>query len=142
MNFRAKGFTPPEAAVIAGYTRLRPIIMTACAMIIGMLPMPLGIGEGGEQNAIGPRSHRRTYRRYVCHSVLCSLDVHLDSWKKRQHARGDSMTQQTETISTERIRTRSSAMLVRITAAVTLLFALVAIGALPRLMCFCSNSYR
>jgi multidrug efflux pump subunit AcrB len=42
---------PLEAAVTAGFTRLRPIIMTACAMIIGMLPMALGIGEGGEQNA-------------------------------------------------------------------------------------------
>jgi multidrug efflux pump subunit AcrB len=42
---------PLEAAVTAGYTRLRPIIMTAFAMIIGMLPMALGLGEGGEQNA-------------------------------------------------------------------------------------------
>jgi multidrug efflux pump subunit AcrB len=40
-----------EAAVTAGYKRLRPIIMTAFAMIIGMLPMALGLGEGGEQNA-------------------------------------------------------------------------------------------
>jgi len=48
---RAKGMAPFEAAVTAGYTRLRPIIMTAFAMIIGMLPMALGIGEGGEQNA-------------------------------------------------------------------------------------------
>ena len=47
-ELRAKGFTPLEAAVIAGYTRLRPIIMTACAIIIGMLPMALGIDEGGE----------------------------------------------------------------------------------------------
>jgi len=39
------------AALEAGYTRLRPVIMTAMAMIIGMLPMALGIGEGGEQNA-------------------------------------------------------------------------------------------
>jgi CzcA family heavy metal efflux pump len=50
-ELRAKGGAPLEAAVTAGYTRLRPIIMTACAMIIGMLPMALGIGEGGEQNA-------------------------------------------------------------------------------------------
>ncbi|MDL5049795.1 efflux RND transporter permease subunit [Oscillatoria amoena NRMC-F 0135] len=34
-----------------GITRLRPVIMTASAMIIGMLPMSLGFGEGGEQNA-------------------------------------------------------------------------------------------
>jgi multidrug efflux pump subunit AcrB len=40
-----------EAALEAGQTRLRPVIMTATAMIIGMLPMALGLGEGGEQNA-------------------------------------------------------------------------------------------
>jgi CzcA family heavy metal efflux pump len=50
-ELRAKGVAPFEAAVTAGFTRLRPIIMTAFAMIIGMLPMALGVGEGGEQNA-------------------------------------------------------------------------------------------
>jgi multidrug efflux pump subunit AcrB len=50
-ELRATGTAPLEAAVTAGYTRLRPIIMTAFAMIIGMLPMALGLGEGGEQNA-------------------------------------------------------------------------------------------
>jgi multidrug efflux pump subunit AcrB len=40
-----------DAALAAGMTRLRPVIMTALAMIIGMLPMSLGLGEGGEQNA-------------------------------------------------------------------------------------------
>jgi multidrug efflux pump subunit AcrB len=40
-----------EAALEAGQTRLRPVLMTATAMIIGMLPMSLGLGEGGEQNA-------------------------------------------------------------------------------------------
>jgi multidrug efflux pump subunit AcrB len=39
------------AAVAAGYTRLRPVLMTAGAMILGMIPMALGVGEGGEQNA-------------------------------------------------------------------------------------------
>jgi len=39
------------AAEIAGFTRLRPVLMTAGAMILGMIPMALGIGEGGEQNA-------------------------------------------------------------------------------------------
>ncbi len=39
------------AAIAAGYTRLRPVVMTAGAMILGMIPMALGIGEGGEQNA-------------------------------------------------------------------------------------------
>lgn len=47
----ANGTTAMEAAVTAGYTRLRPIVMTAFAMIVGMLPMALGLGEGGEQNA-------------------------------------------------------------------------------------------
>jgi CzcA family heavy metal efflux pump len=50
-ELRATGMAPFEAAVTAGYTRLRPIIMTAFAMIVGMLPMALGLGEGGEQNA-------------------------------------------------------------------------------------------
>ena len=40
-----------DAALAAGLTRLRPVLMTAAAMIIGMLPMSLGLGEGGEQNA-------------------------------------------------------------------------------------------
>jgi multidrug efflux pump subunit AcrB len=39
------------AAATAGYTRLRPVLMTAGAMILGMIPMALGVGEGGEQNA-------------------------------------------------------------------------------------------
>jgi multidrug efflux pump subunit AcrB len=39
------------AAVEAGVTRFRPVLMTALAMIIGMAPMALGLGEGGEQNA-------------------------------------------------------------------------------------------
>lgn len=50
-ELKANGETPLRAAITAGFTRLRPIIMTACAMIIGMLPMALGMGEGGEQNA-------------------------------------------------------------------------------------------
>ena len=40
-----------DAAIEAGYTRFRPVLMTALAMIIGMIPMALGLGEGGEQNA-------------------------------------------------------------------------------------------
>ncbi len=42
---------PVGAAMAAGFTRFRPVIMTALAMIIGMVPMALGMGEGGEQNA-------------------------------------------------------------------------------------------
>jgi multidrug efflux pump subunit AcrB len=46
-----EGRNSVEAARAAGQTRLRPVLMTALAMIIGMLPMSLGLGEGGEQNA-------------------------------------------------------------------------------------------
>jgi multidrug efflux pump subunit AcrB len=49
-NFQ-EGMESTAAALIAGGTRLRAVIMTALAMIIGMLPMSLGLGEGGEQNA-------------------------------------------------------------------------------------------
>jgi multidrug efflux pump subunit AcrB len=42
---------PIAAAIEAGRTRFRPVIMTALAMMIGMVPMALGLGEGGEQNA-------------------------------------------------------------------------------------------
>jgi CzcA family heavy metal efflux pump len=45
------GMSAFESAVSAGYTRIRPVLMTALAMIIGMIPMALGFGEGGEQNA-------------------------------------------------------------------------------------------
>ncbi len=46
-----EGASAGQAALDAGFTRFRPVIMTALAMIIGMLPMALGLGEGGEQNA-------------------------------------------------------------------------------------------
>jgi multidrug efflux pump subunit AcrB len=45
------GIPAVQSALEAGYTRIRPVLMTALAMIIGMLPMSLGLGEGGEQNA-------------------------------------------------------------------------------------------
>src|SRR5439155_20830682 len=48
---RHAGHDARSAALSAGATRLRPVLMTALAMIIGMLPMSLGLGEGGEQNA-------------------------------------------------------------------------------------------
>ena len=46
-----EGMPAREAAVAAGHTRMRPVLMTALAMIIGMAPMAMGLGEGGEQNA-------------------------------------------------------------------------------------------
>jgi len=45
------GIPALQAALEAGFTRMRPVLMTALAMIIGMVPMSLGLGEGGEQNA-------------------------------------------------------------------------------------------
>jgi multidrug efflux pump subunit AcrB len=47
----SEGHTPIEAALNAGYQRFRPVIMTATAMIIGMIPMAIGSGQGGSQNA-------------------------------------------------------------------------------------------
>ena len=50
-DLREEGHDEVEAAVEAARIRFRPILMTALAMILGMLPMSLGLGEGGEQNA-------------------------------------------------------------------------------------------
>lgn len=51
-DLRSRGsYTPFEAVIVSGKTRLRPILMTALAMILGMIPMALGLGEAGEQNA-------------------------------------------------------------------------------------------
>jgi multidrug efflux pump subunit AcrB len=47
----AKGKDAISAALEAGFTRFRPVLMTALAMVIGMVPMALGLGDGGEQNA-------------------------------------------------------------------------------------------
>ena len=51
LRSRNESLTPFEAVIEAGKTRLRPILMTALAMIIGMIPMALALGEAGEQNA-------------------------------------------------------------------------------------------
>jgi multidrug efflux pump subunit AcrB len=48
---RESGIDAKGAMLSAGYARMRPVLMTATAMILGMLPMALGLGEGGEQNA-------------------------------------------------------------------------------------------
>jgi multidrug efflux pump subunit AcrB len=47
----AEGFSPRHAAIAAARMRLRPVLMTAAAMVLGVLPMALALGEGGEQNA-------------------------------------------------------------------------------------------
>jgi len=48
---RIEGMDSRAAALSAGHTRIRPVLMTASAMIVGMLPMAMSLGEGGEQNA-------------------------------------------------------------------------------------------
>ena len=50
-QLESESISAHEAALIAGFTRFRPVVMTALAMIIGMVPMALGLGDGGEQNA-------------------------------------------------------------------------------------------
>ena len=50
-QFESESISAQEAALVAGYTRFRPVVMTALAMMIGMVPMALGLGDGGEQNA-------------------------------------------------------------------------------------------
>jgi len=47
----SEGLNAKQAALQAGFVRVRPVLMTALAMIIGMVPLSLGLGEGGEQNA-------------------------------------------------------------------------------------------
>ncbi len=83
---RLAGRNATEAAVDAGFARLRPVCMTALAMIIGMLPMALGLGEGGEQNAPLGRSViggllMATFFTLVIvplvYSVLRQNDVHV-----------------------------------------------------------------
>ena len=65
--------TPSLAALEAGFTRFRPVLMTALAMIIGMVPMALGLGEGGEQNApLGRAVIGGLIVRHHRHAVLCA----------------------------------------------------------------------
>ena len=67
---------------MAGVTRLRPVMMTALAMILGMLPMSLGLGEGGEQNApLG-----RAVIGGLCLATLTTLffvPVVYSAWRKK-----------------------------------------------------------
>ncbi len=80
------------AMLSAGYARMRPVIMTATAMILGMLPMALSLGEGGEQNApLGPRRHWRPafrHRHYaLCRAYHLQLSAHESAGRSRAPSR-------------------------------------------------------
>lgn len=85
-----EGHDPLTSALEAGTTRLRPVLMTALAMIIGMLPMALGFGEGGEQNAplgravIGGLSFATVATLFFVPAIFCIIHMH-----KNGHAQGE-----------------------------------------------------
>src|SRR5450432_1543499 len=83
LRVEKEGISPLDAALEAGRTRLRPVIMTALAMIIGMIPMALGLGEAGEQNAplgravIGGLALATVATLFIVPVVYASLRVKL-----------------------------------------------------------------
>src|SRR6204780_380285 len=85
-----EGIPAIQAAVAAGYTRIRPVLMTALAMIIGMVPMALGFGEGGEQNAplgravIGGLLFATVATLFFVPSVFAMLHGRRESQRARQ----------------------------------------------------------
>jgi len=86
---------PIEAAIEAGFTRFRPVLMTALAMIIGMIPMALGLGEGGEQNAplgravIGGLLCATVATLIFVPAVFSLLHGRRDPSVAREHSNGD-----------------------------------------------------
>jgi multidrug efflux pump subunit AcrB len=84
------GLTAREAAIDAGFVRIRPVLMTALAMVIGMLPMAIGLGEGGEQNAplgravVGGLIFATVATLFL---VPCVFSI-LHGWIERRHASG------------------------------------------------------
>jgi len=87
---------PIEAAIEAGVTRFRPVLMTALAMIIGMIPMALGLGEGGEQNAplgravIGGLLCATVATLIFVPAVFSLLHKRPGSPNAQEHSEGDS----------------------------------------------------
>ena len=75
---------PMRAAVEAGFTRFRPVLMTALAMIIGMAPMALGLGEGGEQNApLGRAVIGGLDLRHLRHPDVRAGGIQHRAWPRR-----------------------------------------------------------
>jgi multidrug efflux pump subunit AcrB len=89
-----KGMERSEALLAAGQTRLRPILMTTAAMIFGMLPLALGLGEGAEQQApmgraiIGGVITSTLLTLVVVPVIYSYLDAWEARWFRRGHARG------------------------------------------------------
>jgi multidrug efflux pump subunit AcrB len=85
----AGGLTPLAAALEAGATRIRPVLMTALAMIIGMIPMALGLGEGAEQNAplgravIGGLLFATVSTLFFVPMTFAAIHTHLEKRRKR-----------------------------------------------------------
>ncbi|WP_028388227.1 efflux RND transporter permease subunit [Legionella fairfieldensis] len=83
-----EGHDPFTSALEAGKTRMRPVLMTALAMIIGMLPMSFGLGEGGEQNAplgravIGGLSFATISTLFFVPAVYCL--IHRRKWRVKE----------------------------------------------------------
>ena len=86
-----KGHDPFHSALEAGVTRLRPVLMTALAMIIGMLPIALGIGEGSEQNAplgravIGGLSFATVATLFFVPAVFCIVYSYRQSQQGKKN---------------------------------------------------------
>ncbi len=90
--------SPREAAISAGFTRFRPVLMTALAMIIGMMPMALGLGEGGEQNAplgravIGGLLLATVSTLFFVPSIFAMVHTHLEKRRKKEDLSGVAAT--------------------------------------------------
>ena len=95
---RDEGVAPLAAALEAGSTRIRPVMMTALAMIIGMIPMALGLGEGAEQNAplgravIGGLLFATVSTLYFVPVVYASIHQRLVNKQALQHPSKDAPT--------------------------------------------------
>lgn len=102
----AAGAPPLTAALEAGASRIRPVLMTAFAMIIGMIPMALGLGEGAEQNApLAARSSAACCSPPYRRSSSCRS--YLPAFTRGSHAAHGATTKRSITINIEPHHARS-----------------------------------
>ncbi len=100
-DLREQGLDPVSAAIKAAEVRMRPVIMTALAMILGMLPMSLAMGEGGEQNAPLGRAViggliAATFMTLVVVPIVYSLFTHERIGKRQRDAEIGRLVEQAE----------------------------------------------